>query len=82
MKPVSPNNVEHADKLDLLSADLATSVYAVALRETNARNWLDLELGIWKAVSMKVDAWGDDLPLQGHSGVAQVAINRQRVEVQ
>jgi len=51
----SPANGERNDKLDQLSADLASSVYQVALRETTPQSWLDLELGLWKAISNKLE---------------------------
>ena len=55
MKIVSLANAERNDKLDQLSADLASSVYQVALRETTPRSWLNLELGLWKAISNKLE---------------------------
>jgi hypothetical protein len=54
MKNVSLANAERNNKLDELSADLASSVYQVALRETTPQSWLDLELGLWEAISNKL----------------------------
>ena len=55
MKIVSFASAERNDKLDQLSADLASSVYQVTLRETTPHSWLDLELGLWKAISNKLE---------------------------
>jgi hypothetical protein len=55
MKSVSLAKAERNDKLDQLSADLASSVYQVALRETTPQSWLDLELGLWKAISNRLE---------------------------
>ncbi len=55
MKIVSLANAERNDKLDQLSADLASSVYHVTLRETTPQSWLDLELDLWKAISNKLE---------------------------
>jgi hypothetical protein len=55
MKIVSFASAERNDKLDQLSADLASSVYQVALRETTPQSWLDLELGLWKAISNRLE---------------------------
>ena len=54
MNNVSLTYAQANDKLDQLSADLASSVYQVALRETTPQSWLDLELGLWKAISNKL----------------------------
>ena len=42
------------DKLDELSADLASSVYQITLRETTPQSWLDLKVDLWKAISKKL----------------------------
>jgi hypothetical protein len=55
MKNVSSTNAKRNDKLDQLSADLASSVYQVTLRATTPQSWLDLELGLWKAISNKLE---------------------------
>jgi hypothetical protein len=44
------------DKLDELTADLASSVYQVTLRETKPQSWLDLELDLWTAIRNKLSA--------------------------
>lgn len=54
MNNVSVTVAQISDKLDELSADLASSVYQVTLRETTPQSWLDLELDLWKAISNKL----------------------------
>ena len=54
MNNVSLTYAQANAKLDQLSADLASSVYQVALRATTPRSWLDLELGLWQAISNKL----------------------------
>ena len=56
MKSVSPTNAERNDRLGQLSAELASSVYQVTLRETTPQSWLDLELSLWKAISNNLEA--------------------------
>ena len=55
VKKISPTNAERNDKLDQLSADLASSIYQVTLRETTPHSWLELELGLWKAISNNLE---------------------------
>jgi hypothetical protein len=43
------------DRMDRLGAELASSVYEVALRETQPQSWLDLELGLWKAITNRLE---------------------------
>jgi hypothetical protein len=43
--------------LRTFAAELTAAVYLVALRQGNGDCWLDLELGIWKAVSDTIDKW-------------------------
>lgn len=54
MNNVSLTSAQANDELDQLSADLASTVYQVALRATTPRSWLDLELGLWQAISNKL----------------------------
>jgi hypothetical protein len=54
MNKVSLPYAQANDKVDQLSADLASSVYQVALRATTPQSWLDLELGLWQAISNKL----------------------------
>ena len=60
MKSVSLANADQNDKTHHLSAELASSVYQLALRETKPQSWLDLELGLWKAISNKLEARGTE----------------------
>jgi hypothetical protein len=55
MNSVSLTNEVRTDNLDELSANLASSVYQVTLRQTTPRSWLDLELGLWKAISNQLN---------------------------
>jgi hypothetical protein len=47
--------------LERLAAEVATAAYAVALRHGAGDSWLDLELGLWKALARTVREW-DGLP--------------------
>ena len=51
MTKVSRTNADQNDKMAHLSAELASSVYQVALHETKPQSWLDLELDLWRAIS-------------------------------
>jgi hypothetical protein len=62
MNNVSLTYPQANDKLDQLSADLASSVYQVALRATTPQSWLVLELGLWKAISNKLATQDADCP--------------------
>ena len=44
--------------LERLAAEVATTAYAVALRHGAGGSWLDLELGLWKALARTVREWG------------------------
>jgi len=54
MTNVSRPSAEQNDKMAHLSAELASPVYQVTLRETKPQSWLDLELDLWKAISNKL----------------------------
>jgi hypothetical protein len=54
MTKVSRTNADQNEKMEHLSAELASSVYQVTLRETKPQSWLDLELDLWKAISNKL----------------------------
>ena len=49
------------DNLDLLVAEIASSVYAVALRHGRIHSWLDLQLDVWTAVAETVENWRREL---------------------
>jgi hypothetical protein len=46
--------------LDRLAADLTDTAYTVALRHEAAGSWIDLELGLWKALVGTVREWADN----------------------
>jgi hypothetical protein len=54
MTKVSRTSAGQNDRMAHLSAELASSVYQVTLRETKPQSWLDLELDLWKAISNKL----------------------------
>jgi hypothetical protein len=48
--------------LERLAADVADTAYAIALRHGTGGSWVDLELGLWKALSQTVREWGRTPP--------------------
>jgi hypothetical protein len=48
---------ERDQALERLAAEVATAAYAVALRHGAGGSWLDLELGLWKALARTVREW-------------------------
>jgi hypothetical protein len=49
----------HRDSLlETFAAELTRAAYCVALRTRTQGSWLDLELGLWRALAEKVKAWG------------------------
>jgi hypothetical protein len=49
--------------LERLAAEAAAAAYSVALRHGAGGSWLDLELGLWKALARTVREW--DRPATG-----------------
>jgi hypothetical protein len=43
--------------LERLTADLTDAAYTVALRHGAGGSWIDLELGLWKALAGTVQEW-------------------------
>jgi carbon storage regulator len=43
-----------SESLDAFAAELSDAAYQVALRHGLANSWIDLELGLWTALSTKV----------------------------
>jgi carbon storage regulator len=43
-----------SESLDALAAELSDAAYQVALRNGPVDSWIDLELGLWRALSTKV----------------------------
>jgi hypothetical protein len=48
--------------LESFAAELTAAAYRVALRTRARGTWLDLELGLWTALSDTVKTWGSELP--------------------
>jgi hypothetical protein len=46
--------------LEALAAELTLVAYRVALRARAQGTWLDLELGLWRALTEKVKTWGQE----------------------
>jgi hypothetical protein len=44
--------------LETFAAELTLAAYRVALRSRTQGTWLDLELGLWRALAEKVKTWG------------------------
>ena len=43
--------------LERLAAEVTATAYAIALRHGAGGSWLDLELGLWKALARTVREW-------------------------
>ena len=43
--------------VETFAAELTVAVYSVALRHGPAEKWLELELGLWKAIAHSLDRW-------------------------
>jgi hypothetical protein len=54
--------------LDRLAADLTDTAYTVALRHAAAGSWIDLELGLWKALAGTVREWAGNRRLIDGAG--------------
>jgi hypothetical protein len=50
--------------LETFAAELTLAAYRVALRAGTQGDWLDLELGLWRAMAEKVKAWGREIHAQ------------------
>jgi hypothetical protein len=48
--------------LERLAADVTNAAYAIALRHGAGGLWVDLELGLWKALAQTVRDWGWSAP--------------------
>ena len=67
------NDNERADReqdraLERLAADLTDTAYTVALRHAAAGSWIDLELGLWKALAGTVREWAGNRRFIGGAG--------------
>ena len=45
-------------ELERLAADVTRTAYAIALRHGAGGSWVELELGLWEALSRTVREWG------------------------
>jgi hypothetical protein len=54
--------VDRDDPLQSLAAELNLAAYRVALGTRTGGTWLDLELGLWRALADTVETWGTQLP--------------------
>jgi hypothetical protein len=59
------NSVNRDAFLDTFAAELTLEAYRVALRTRTQGNWLDLEVGLWRALAEKVKTWGQENCLGG-----------------
>jgi hypothetical protein len=46
--------------LEHFAAELTAAAYPVALRYGKGGSWVDLELGLWRAMAETVHKWGRD----------------------
>ena len=53
MNPGQATTGGSTTRASTLAAELTAAVYSVALRHGTGESWLDLELGLWKAVTDK-----------------------------
>ena len=59
--------------LETFAAELTLAAYHVALRTRTQGTWLDLELGLWRALAEKVKTWGQENGL----GTAKLARSKR-----
>jgi hypothetical protein len=48
---------ERNRSLEQIAAELTEAAYGVALRHAKKGSWVDLELGLWKALAEKLKGW-------------------------
>jgi hypothetical protein len=51
--------------LENIAAELTSAVYPVVLRHGLRGSWLDLELGLWRALAETVENWARQAPRHG-----------------
>jgi hypothetical protein len=51
--------------LENIAAELTTAVYPLVLRHALRGSWLDLELGLWRALAETVENWVRQAPRSG-----------------
>jgi len=49
--------IECDHSLERLAADVTNTAYAIALRHGTEGSWVDLELGLWKALAGTIQEW-------------------------
>ena len=54
------NCVNRDSLLETFAAELTLAAYHVALGARTQGTWLDLELGLWRALAEKVKTWGQE----------------------
>ena len=54
------NSADRDALLETFAAELTLAAYRVALRARTQGTWLDLELGLWRALAEKVKTWGQE----------------------
>lgn len=52
------NSVNRDALLEAFAAELTVAAHRVALRTSKQGAWLDLQLGLWRALAEKVKTWG------------------------
>ena len=65
MNDIERTSLERDRALDRLAAELTDTAYTAALRHAAAGSWIDLELGLWKALAGTVREWADNRRLIG-----------------
>ena len=68
MSDIERSALEWDRALERLAAEVATTAYAIALRHGAGGSWLDLELGLWKALARTVLEWGASRPAPARPG--------------
>jgi hypothetical protein len=53
--------------LENFAAELTSAVYCIALRHGMRGSWLDLQMGLWKALAETVEKWAREWPPAGSS---------------
>ena len=79
------SNAKHADDggtfLEAFAAEITGAAYPIALRHAIGGSWLDLELGLWKALADTVEHWARPAPRPGSPDEFDVWRERFLVEL-
>ena len=65
--------VDRDGLLEAFAAELTLAAYRVALQAGTQGTWLDLELGLWRALAENVKTWGQENGL----GTAKLDLSRE-----